>query len=72
MLRVLGRQESQLQKDVCMFFTLYICSMSQFHLFFSVPVIPQTGLPGGGGGVGAGKKAAKVPGFVDLTINSKG
>lgn len=34
---------------------------------FSAPVIPQTGLPGGAG-AGAGKKAAKVPGFVVSTI----
>lgn len=62
-----------------LFFTLYIChalsdepsNISTF--FFSGPVIPQTGLPGGGGaGAGAGKKAAKVPGFVDSTINSRG
>ena len=44
---------------------------SNNHSLFLVPVIPQTGLPGGGG-AGAGKKAAKVPGFVDSTINSKG
>lgn len=42
--------------------------MASFLYFFSAPVIPQTGLPGGGG---AGKKAAKVPGFVDSTINSE-
>lgn len=65
------------EKDVLMFFTLYICHTVVHEpsnissLFFSVPVIPQTGLPGGGG-VGAGKKAAKVPGFVDSTINSHG
>lgn len=40
----------------------------EFKCVFSVPVIPQTGLQGGGG-AGAGKKAAKVPGFVDSTMN---
>ncbi len=39
------------------------------NLFFPAPVIPQTGLPGG---AGAGKKAAKVPGFVDSTISLEG
>lgn len=33
-------------------------------LTFLVPVIPQTGLPGGGGVIpGAGKKASKLPGL---------
>lgn len=37
----------------------------QEHLIsFLVPVIPQTGLPGGGGLIpGAGKKASKLPGL---------
>lgn len=36
------------------------------NFFFPVPVIPQTGLPGGGG-AGAGKKASKLPGFFSLS-----
>lgn len=37
---------------------------SKIPFTFSVPVIPQTGLPGGGGVIpGAGKKASKLPGL---------
>lgn len=50
--------------------TFYVMFMV-FFSFSPAPVIPQTGLPGGAGGA-AGKKAAKVPGFVDSTINSCG
>lgn len=76
-----GRSDTVVQiqhldiKHVCMYsYTVVFAILPSvnpitFYLFFSVPVIPQTGLPGGGVG-GAGKKAAKVPGFVDSTINS--
>lgn len=34
-----------------------------------MPVIPQTGLPGGGGVIpGAGKKASKLPGLKKIVI----
>lgn len=70
-------QKSQFGQDVCVLDTVFftLLSLSKiilwllfFVVVFSAPVIPQTGLPGGGG---AGKKAAKVPGFVDSTINSE-
>lgn len=62
------------KKGLCLLSTLCMChalfdelsvTIYVFLFFFlPAPVIPQTGLPGGTGG-GAGKKAAKVPGFVD-------
>lgn len=64
--------------SLVLMFSLYVfvmlCSISRVtfnYFFFSVPVIPQTGLPGGTAGVGAGKKASKLPGFVVSTINSQ-
>lgn len=49
-------------------YTIFEDVPSNIYLFFSAPVIPQTGLPGGAAG-GAGKKASKVPGYVASTIN---
>lgn len=49
-------------------YTIFEDMPSNIYLFFSVPVIPQTGLPGGAAG-GAGRKASKVPGYVASTIN---
>lgn len=46
------------QKQFSRAFVLHLCDVP-FNIL-TVPVIPQTGLPGGG----AGTKASKVPGYV--------